>query len=272
MSDISNQEPTKICSKCKVEKPVSQFYKDKRNKDGFKYACKNCNKKYNKKNLTNYYSRNKEKINLQQKEYRLRNKERINRLQRQYYLENQNKCKLFSRKYWRKNKKSNSLRNKQYSIKHKDKIRNYKKQYWLNNKNKTIIKNKQYRLTHKQELREQKRIYEKQKRNGDPNYKISCNCRNRIRLAIRNNWKANRTSALIGCSVPELKLHIEKQWQIGMNWKNWGYGNDKWHIDHIIPCAFFDMSDPVEQYMCFNYSNLQPLWQQDNIKKSDKIL
>lgn len=51
-----------------------------------------------------------------------------------------------------------------------------------------------------------------------------------------------------------------------MSWSNYG----KWHIDHIIPCAAFDLSDEFEQRACFHYSNLQPLWAYDNIGKSDK--
>jgi hypothetical protein len=45
----------------------------------------------------------------------------------------------------------------------------------------------------------------------------------------------------------------------------------KWHIDHIIPCASFDLRCPVQQLACFHYNNLQPLWAEDNIRKRDKI-
>jgi DNA/RNA endonuclease G (NUC1) len=55
-----------------------------------------------------------------------------------------------------------------------------------------------------------------------------------------------------------------------MNWEN--YGKNGWHIDHIIPCASFDLTDPKQQKNCFHYTNLQPLWAADNIRKSDKIL
>ena len=55
-----------------------------------------------------------------------------------------------------------------------------------------------------------------------------------------------------------------------MSWEN--YGIHGWHIDHIIPCDFFNLQDPVEQYMCFRWQNLQPLWAKDNLKKSNKII
>jgi hypothetical protein len=61
---------------------------------------------------------------------------------------------------------------------------------------------------------------------------------------------------------------LEKQFTKGMNWKNYG----KWHIDHIKPCASFDLSLEHEQKLCFHFTNLQPLWAKDNIRKSDKII
>ena len=71
---------------------------------------------------------------------------------------------------------------------------------------------------------------------------------------------------LVGCNSKELKEHLESQFIEGMNWNNYG----EWHVDHIKPCAAFDLSDPIQQKECFNYTNLQPLWAKDNIRKSDK--
>lgn len=71
-----------------------------------------------------------------------------------------------------------------------------------------------------------------------------------------------------GCSVDDLILHIESIFLDGMTWDNHG----KWHIDHIKPCCAFDLTDPKQQRDCFHYSNLQPLWAVDNLKKSGKYL
>ncbi len=73
---------------------------------------------------------------------------------------------------------------------------------------------------------------------------------------------------LIGCSSKELESYLETQFTEGMTWDNYGYYG--WHIDHIKPCASFDLSDPEQQKLCFHYSNLQPLWAKENIKKSNK--
>ena len=67
-----------------------------------------------------------------------------------------------------------------------------------------------------------------------------------------------------------LKQHLESQFKDGMSWNN--HGVKGWHIDHIKPCASFDLTDPEEQKKCFHFSNLQPLWWIDNLKKKDKIL
>jgi hypothetical protein len=72
---------------------------------------------------------------------------------------------------------------------------------------------------------------------------------------------------LIGCSMDELKIHLSSMFKEGMSWDNYG----KWHIDHIKPCASFNLSDPAQQKECFHYSNLQPLWAIENIKKSDQL-
>jgi len=71
---------------------------------------------------------------------------------------------------------------------------------------------------------------------------------------------------LIGCTPLELKTHLERKFTEGMSWDNYG----KWHIDHIIPCAAFDLTDPVQQRQCFHYSNLQPMWATANFKKGKR--
>lgn len=102
--------------------------------------------------------------------------------------------------------------------------------------------------------------------------KIAPILRSRIYAALRigSGNKAAKTMELIGCSVEQLKEHIEAQWQAGMSWGNWSLTG--WHIDHIRPCASFDLSDPAQQRICFHYTNLQPLWAADNIRKGAKLL
>lgn len=108
---------------------------------------------------------------------------------------------------------------------------------------------------------------------SDMSFRLRINLANRIGQAVRYVWghKSARTLDLIGCTIEELRAHLERQFQPGMSWENYGYGDDRWHIDHVRPCATFDLTDPAQQRMCFHYSNLQPLWQPDNFRKNKRI-
>lgn len=93
---------------------------------------------------------------------------------------------------------------------------------------------------------------------------------NLVRERIVNlNTEVNVNCVLIvGIELNDLKNHIEKQFTEGMNWDNYGvYG---WHIDHIIPLC--TAKDENELLKLFHYTNLQPLWAEDNLKKNGRIL
>jgi len=78
--------------------------------------------------------------------------------------------------------------------------------------------------------------------------------------------KSLKTVQYLGCSIAELMEYLQKQWQPGMSWDN--HALNGWHIDHIRPCASFDLTDIEQQKLCFHYTNLQPLWAEDNLRKS----
>lgn len=94
---------------------------------------------------------------------------------------------------------------------------------------------------------------------------IKRNARGAKSRASRN--KAMPSMVLLGCDMAQLMAHLELLMLPGMTWENYG----TWHIDHRIPCASFDLTDPKQQAACFHYLNLQPLWAPDNIRKSDTI-
>ena len=96
-------------------------------------------------------------------------------------------------------------------------------------------------------------------------FRIRHALRARLRLALSNRGirESRTTLELIGCTPSELRLHLERQLLPGMTWQNHG----QWHIDHIIPCAQFDLTDPEARRRCFHFSNLQPLWAAENIRK-----
>jgi hypothetical protein len=150
--------------------------------------------------------------------------------------------------------------NKCYKINRQNCAREYRES------NKECIKNywKKYHKIHKKELKKHHYNYIKNRLKIDLDFKLRTYLRNRIWWALKRNCKSFKTMKLIGCSIDQLKRHIEKQFVKGMSFSNYG----KWHIDHIIPCARFDLSKPEEQRKCFHYTNLQPLWAKENILKS----
>ena len=91
-----------------------------------------------------------------------------------------------------------------------------------------------------------------------------------IRMALVYNKNIFFAEELVGCSITELKQHIEKLWLPWMNWNN--YGRNGWVIDHIYPCHTFDIFNQTELKICFYYKNLQPLSFKDNFNKLHKIL
>lgn len=112
------------------------------------------------------------------------------------------------------------------------------------------------------------RHYAQFRRRTDLEYKLRANLGSRISRAVRKLKKSNSTMMLVGCSLQELKAHIESLFTEGMSWEKLLAGEI--HLDHIMPCAMFNLVDPAQQAECFHYTNLQPLWAKDNLMKHDK--
>ena len=104
----------------------------------------------------------------------------------------------------------------------------------------------------------------------DPQFKLHCRLNTRVHKALERDGtvKANKTTQLVGCSIKELKDYLQAHWEKGMNWEN--YTKEGWHIDHIRPCASFDLTDNEQQKVCFNWRNLMPMWGQENMEKGDR--
>lgn len=170
---------------------------------------------------------------------------------RMYREKNRDKINARIRK-WSKGEEA-SRKKQEYREKNRETAREYHKEYRQTEYRKNYLKNffKNYYVN---------RSFK------DHNYKMRIMLRNRIYKALNNQLKADTTMKLIGCSMEELWQHLESQFQPGMTRKNHG----KWHIDHIKPCISFDLTDPKQQAKCFHYTNLQPLWSIDNLKKGGK--
>ena len=91
-----------------------------------------------------------------------------------------------------------------------------------------------------------------------------------INYAKKNIHKADKSINLLGCSFNELKIYIESLFTENMSWDK--VLTSEIHLDHIRPCSSFDLSNEEEQRQCFHYTNLQPLWAIDNLKKGDNYI
>lgn len=201
----------KKCTKCKLQKNLEFFDKDKSRPNGYSYTCKQCKSEYTKT----------EKHKSNQKKCYIKNKENVLKKAKIYY---QNNC---------------------------EKIKDKNNEYY--NLNKEIIK-------------ERRKKY---------NYKITTNLllrnilRSRIGKVITGEAKGNSSAVRdLGCSIDDFKKYLESKFQPGMSWENRGkYG---WHIDHIIPLGTFNLTVREEFLKACHYTNLQPLWARDNLRKAKK--
>lgn len=147
-----------------------------------------------------------------------------------------------------------------------------KKKEWR--KNRTIEqrqKDAEYALKHSRLYAPIRNKRIKERKAIDIGFKISKRLRSSFAMAVRKEYKISSSLDLLGCSIPYFKKYIAMQFTEGQFWWNWGHGKDKWNLDHIIPVAFFDLTNPEEQKKCFHYTNFRPLWHTENMIKSDKL-
>lgn len=145
-----------------------------------------------------------------------------------------------------------------------------RRQNYAKNKDRDKKKVKQWQKNNHQAVINHTNKYIKNRKERDPLFKLAANIRSRTRCTLKSKHftKSDKFQNYIGCSLEELKIYIESQFQPGMTWDNWSYGG--WHIDHIIPLSSAETEE--EMYKLCHYTNLQPLWAKDNLVKSNKIL
>ena len=234
-----------------------------------KLICKICNRDFNPVNNTQAYC-SKKCAKIFREEYNKKHG-------KIYRLTHVVEIKTYMKKYNKDNQKRIAKQKSVYRFNHSEKIR------MLDRKRGKIYREghqaqiKKYRQTHKNKKYHlvyckinHKRLNQSavNRRKTDINFRIRCNLRIRLNHALRNKSKHTHMIKLLGCSVEFLRCYLLSKFTSGMSWKNYGYAG--WHIDHIKPCASFDLTKPEEQSKCFNYLNLQPMWALDNISKGDR--
>jgi hypothetical protein len=188
---------------------------------------------------------------------------------KEWNLNNQEKKNEYLKKWRQSNPEKQKELEKRRREKNPEKVFNYNKKYKEENKERLVKSNKNYREKNLEKILKYNIEYKKKRRHSDPFYNLTCNIRSRITtfLKLKNISKNNKTFEIVGCTQEFLKEHIEKQFTKGMSWDLMG---KHIHIDHIIPLSSSKTEEEV--YKLCHYTNLQPLWSEDNLKKSNKIL
>ena len=153
----------------------------------------------------------------------------------------------------------------QGDIGNKELISNYNKKYKAENKEIIDKYNHDYNKLNRDAIQKRHTVYLREKRKNDPVYKISVICRNRIKKLIKGEHK---TSKLIDCTKDFLIKWLQSNFTPEMTFENHG---SYWHVDHVIPCKYFDLTNEKQLKMCFHWSNLQPLKAITNLSKKDTL-
>ena len=154
----------------------------------------------------------------------------------------------------------------------KERKRKNHKKWYEENKEKWNQYIKDYREKNIDKIREIKRNYERHRKSTDPIYKLINNFRTAIYQVLKENnvQKNGHYFEVLQYTPDELISHLENQFKDGMTWDNYG----DWHVDHILPISIHNIQEigDGEFMKCWSLSNLQPMWGEDNIKKSNKVL
>ena len=223
--------------------------------------------------------KNKEALFIYQKAYRKAHKAVSAAFSQVYYQEHKRELKERSAKYYREHLEQCLATSRlchanrreercEYSQKY---YREHREQCWASNKNwaqRNRAKCRAYLARFRREHPEKIRRAQDRYLDRHPGQRIIQSLRMRTRRALKGKQKAATTFQLLGCTLEEFKAHLARRFLPGMSFETYG----TWHIDHVRPCASYDMLDPAQQRLCFHYSNLQPLWGPDNIRKGAKWL
>ena len=253
----------KQCTRCQEPKNSDDFNKCSARQDGRSSWCRSCQKEH--------YELNKETILERQKKYQLLHPEVHDRASTKYYESNKEEVKAKSSlHYWLNRDSIAAATNGNPFVSAKRTEQRFAN---LDARLKQEqIRRRRRRATKKEQINLKNREWTNKKLKEDPNFKLAHLLRSRLTKAINRRQKTGSAVDDLGCSVAELRIHLESKFQPGMNWENWGHGEGKWNIDHIMPLAAFDLTNRQHLVLACYYLNLRPLWHIENMKKGKKII
>lgn len=193
------------------------------------------------------------------KNFRLKNATSIKTRIKQWQVDNKDRHKAYIKRYIRENKEKVKSWQGHWREKNKSRVQGWVRECYRRRMNDPARKEKSA-LTRKN--------YYHNVFKTNPQMKLSLALRTRLRRVLQGRIKSVSAVKDLGCSISELKSYLESKFTLGMTWDNHGlYG---WHIDHIRPLASFDLQDLEEIKQAVHYTNLQPLWAEDNLRKHSK--
>lgn len=174
-------------------------------------------------------------------------------------------------------------RTKEYIQRNKQKVLEYQRVYRLETTEKRAAMHKIYAPLYRERNLERLQVYKKnwrlenkdrineqfrEKMRTDLQFRLKRTLKARINMGLKKGYRSRDIIKMLQCSIPEFKKYIESQFQEGMTWENWT--SNGWHMDHKKPLALFDLTDPKQVAEATHYTNFQPLWAIDNLKKGKK--
>jgi hypothetical protein len=222
----------KRCAKCHCLVSVSCYSKCRHHKDGLHSYCKSCDRRIQSSG--------------KYKKARSTPESKARRLASNRKQEN-----VKARIAWNRSEKG------------KAKAR----EYHVSEKGKAKVN--EWKLANRDTILEKQRRRHRDRMESDINYRISKTLRSRIGSAIRGKCKRGSAIRDLGCTTEEFKVYMSTKFKDGMSWDNWGVRG--WHIDHIVPLSCFDLSDREQFLRACHYTNTQPLWAKDNLRKSNSV-
>lgn len=237
---FKDSEDKKQCRKCLSILSFDNFGKSKQNKDGLKSYCNKCK-------------------SIESKQWREKSYNYI----KKYREDNREKALEYGAKYRRENRGAILKGMNDWARRNREDLLAKKKTYYKKNREDLLAKKKTYYKKNREKIIKREYMYVKRSVQA----KLRRTLRNRMYRALKNESGSGIAIEYLGCSIKQLKHHLESKFLEGMSWDNHG----DWHIDHIIPLASFDLTKTAEAKKACHFENLQPLWAEDNLRKSDKL-
>ncbi len=245
--------PEKTCTRCKVSKDVAFFSKKAASPDGLQSRCRECQRDLKasarerdptgeaekaRNRSRARYAKNPEKVLAANAAWRARNIDAVRQKDRKYRAENLERISSRKAAKYAEDPQANISKVREWRLKNPDRSRSI-----IARQNAT--------------------------RRSKPMERVRDGISRGVWRALKGRKAGTKVEGILGYSMEDLRRHLERQFLKGMNWDNYG---KVWDIDHIIPLAYFNLTNPEECKIACNYNNLQPLTKSDNSRKKDKIL